>query len=202
MKRAIKIKSYSPTQLRIISGDATSTYGIIRYERGLWLLEPINKEYSVKVNGNLILESTVLEKYDKFEIAQKIFHWSDYLIEKNNQTLHKLDFLSFHGRINRANFRALSIMILGLIPVIYLAPGLILLTRKRRRFPNPTEDTELIQAIAPYVHTIGFTLLAMLAILISIKRMRDTGSKLLNLLIPIWNLKLLLFGKSNQITNE
>jgi len=201
LKRELKIESIDPTQLKIISRDGYGTYATIRYERGNWLIYPSNRNYPIKINGNSTVDSKALEKYDKICVANNTFHWSDYLIEENNQTLHKKDFLSVHGRINRANFRALSIMISGLIPVIYLAPGLVLIFRKRRRFPNPTEDTELILAITPYVHTVGFTLLAMLTILISIKRMRDTGYQQLNLLIPLWNLKLLLFSRSRQRHN-
>jgi len=200
MKKAFRIKARNSNQFRIVSENVIDAYATINYERGNWVLVPSN-ENSVIVNSAAITDFYSLQKYDIIEVGNTKFYWSDYLIEENNQTLYKKDFISYHGRINKSNFRALSLLFIGLIPIIYLSPGLILLG-KRERNPKPNEDIELIQTIAPFIHTIGFSILFLLCIIVSIKRMRDTGKNLVNLLIPIWNLKLLLFNDSKQITYE
>lgn len=103
------------------------------------------------------------------------------------------DILAFHGRINRSNYRALNILVIGMIILVYFSPGVLIGLQRRIEYAR---KIELIQLISPYIHMVGFTIVSLFFILISIKRIRDTGNGIWKLLIPFWNFKILYFDKS------
>lgn len=119
---------------------------------------------------------------------------------ESDQDLYLEDFVTYKGRINRANFRALNLLILGVSICVYFLPGIIIAIWEyfnRRKYRTIDFDTiGAIQTIGPYVYGICYFILAMFLLLISIKRMRDTGNPLWKLLIPIYNLKILYFEES------
>ncbi len=111
------------------------------------------------------------------------------------------DLFSPIGRMSRSNYRFLSLLLAGFAACTIFLPGLIValwraLTRRGSQYdltPNV-----VIQEIAPFVYLIGFSLLAIVYIFISIQRMRDAGRPFWILLIPIWNLKMLYFENSKS----
>lgn len=172
----------------------------INYIKGRWIFKKHSGDKSVWVNGEEVNEAINLDKYDLLKIYNHKIHWSDYLFEGDNQALVPRDFFSYHGRISRANFRALSLVAFGLSICIFFLPGLLVsigeYLRKKIALPKGVDTTNQIQAIAPYVYTIGYSILAMFIILLAIKRIRDTYHPTWKLLIPFYNLKLLYFDLS------
>ena len=59
--------------------------------------------------------SKQLNKKDKIRIGKQTIYWSNYLYEGENQELYLKDIFSYNGRISRPNFRALSLLAIGLI---------------------------------------------------------------------------------------
>ncbi len=120
----------------------------------------------------------------------------DIGIMEEEQDLYLRDFYSLQGTINRSNFRALSVLGIGMLIVIYFLPGVLLGGADYVLTTNDGESVlsvEMIQLIAPFVHTVGYTLLGLVYLNISQKRMRDTGRSLLWLFFPLYNLKVLFF---------
>ena len=123
-------------------------------------------------------------------------------IEKR-KTIQLKDFISVKGRVSCENFRALSILAIGLIPCIYIVPGLIWVlwnyarVGKHGDYNDWTQPGQIISISVP-VHLIGFGLLALIFLNLCVERIRDTGAKWWVILIPIWNLKVLYFDKSER----
>lgn len=160
-------------------------------------LRNVENENETYVNNIRLTQAINLSKYDKIKIANKIIHWSNYFIEEINQELTIKDFTTFHGRINKKNFRALMVLILGLIPVIYFLPALLFLKKSFIRLPNE-QQVEILLYIKPYVHGVGYITLGIFSLLVSVKRMRDTGQGLWKLIVPFENLRKLFFANSNH----
>jgi uncharacterized membrane protein YhaH (DUF805 family) len=69
----------------------------------------------------------------------------------------------------------------------------------RRRFREIEFDSvNAIQEIATLVYVFGISILAIIMLILGIKRIRDTGNPIWKLLIPICNLKLLYFEQSKK----
>ncbi len=113
---------------------------------------------------------------------------------EDEQDLYFEDFTTFKGRISRANFRALNLLVLGVAICIYFLPGfanqIIILEVELNLF------TKSIKFLISPIHIVGYILLLIFYLLLSVKRMRDTGNPLWKLLIPFYNLKILFFEES------
>lgn len=180
----------------IVKDEACKTeHAVVTYQKGSWILKNIDRKNETFINNILVTNDQELFKYDVIKIGEKKIHWSNYLNEELDQDLFAKDFISFHGRINRTNYRVLSLVVLGLSPIIYLSPGLLIFA-ERLRLISPELRLELFQIASPLIHTIGFSFLAFIVINLSIKRTRDTGEALWKLLMPIYYLKILFIKKS------
>lgn len=186
----IKQKEYAELQCHIFQ------------ERGQWIIKNIVQENPIYINDTLLENDHSLDKYDVIKVGHSKIHWADYLYEGDRQELYKEDFLSFHGRISKSNFRALTVLTIGLTICIYFLPGIIEAAysysiRRTNDMVN-YDSVETIKLIAPFVHTIGYSLLCIMFIMLSIKRIRDTGFPIWNLFIPFKNFHLLYFKDSYQ----
>lgn len=202
MKERYKIGKGSENDILLHGKNCLNAHAEIKYERGNWILLNSEEANAIYVNNEKVNAPIKLLKYDKLRICNQTIYWSDYLYEGDKQELTKKDFMSFHGRISRSNFRELSLLTFGLTICIFFLPGLLVAVWKqlnRRRFMNENTDTiETIQQIAPTVYSIGFGLLGLIFLLLVIKRLRDTGNPTWKLIIPIYNLKLLYLNKSKK----
>lgn len=200
MKKKIKIGTEKSCRIKLSENDCPNICAEIFYDKGYWLLRNLIESESVFVNNEKITEDRILDKYDKIQICGQIIHWSNYLYEGDQQELTIKDFKSINGRLSRSNFRALTLLLIGATICVFFIPGIVVAFWKyfnRRKFRSIEFDTiETIESIAPIVYSIGFGLITILLILISIKRFRDTGETTWKILIPIYNLKILFFDKS------
>lgn len=197
MRNQIEIKFIDENLYTIQNKNGQEIFATIIYRKGYWILENSNNAY-LEVNNTKIKDKIILEKRDVIKIQKCIFHWNDYIKEGNNQEIELKDLLSFHGRINRKNYRAIWLLAIGLGITVYFLPGLVVTyLESRRRYSLEKFDTiGNIQELGPYIHVPGFTLILSSMILFSIKRIRDTGKSISTLLIPLYNLKVLLFNES------
>ena len=101
-------------------------------------------------------------------------------------------------RISRSNFRALTLLSIGMAICVFFSPGLLGSIANGRRSGNPELIEEVTQNSMPIVYIIGFSIIGIALILLAIKRMRDTGNSIWKLLIPIYNLKILYFDESKK----
>ena len=196
----IKISKVNGHEYVLNDNTHNDPIALIIYSRGIWLLKIQNVFCYLYVNEKLIQESKPLQKYDIIRVGKQKFYWSNYLYEGERQTLGLRDFTSFNGRISKSNFRALSLLAFGLAICIFFLPGVLIAVWEylnRKRYSRVDFDTVCaIELIAPYVYTIGFSLLLVIFILVSLKRLRDTGNSPWKLLLPFYNLKILFFNDS------
>ena len=173
----------------------------ITYQRGYWVLKNLDQSKSIIVNDEFLSGTRNFDKYDNITIDNKTINWSNYLYEGDEQELNLKDLRTFDGRVSRSNYRALSLMFLGLAIAVIFLPGLLVAlweSKSRNRLQSATETIETMRAIGPFIHTVGFFLLASLLVLISIKRIRDVGKPIWTLIIPVYNLKVLFFDPSHK----
>ncbi len=203
MKQSIKIGTTEECRIPIRSKHCPKVCAEITYQRSIWVIESFVGSKDIIVNSKPLLEPRILEKYDVIKAYRKVIYWSDYLYEGEEQVLEMRDFTSLHGRISRANFRALSLLALGAAICVYFLPGLIIgllhALFHRSSIASELSYTESIQFITPPIHFVGYTLLALFYVLLSIKRWRDTGQKMWKIMIPFYNLWGLYFRPSRKI---
>ena len=202
MKTKYTIGKNEKNDIVIRDKNCLEFHGEIYYERGHWILKSLGEENPIFLNDKKLKASTSLNKNDKIRIGNKTIYWSNYLYEGENQELNLKDILSINGRISKSNFRALSLLSVGLVICVFFLPGLLasvwgyLYKRKFQDFDFDT--TSAIQEIAPFVYVVGFSLIGILLTILAIKRIRDTGNKLWKIIIPIYNLKILYFEESKR----
>jgi len=191
----ISIGSNSANDIFVNEKNVKEFHAIILYKRGNYFITPIS-DSDVSVNGQIIKNNYKLSKSDIFKIGKKTIHWCDYYPEGDSQEIQMSTLFDYHGRINRSNYRALFLVFIGLAICIFFIPGLIVGLISGRRRTIDFDSIEAIQNILTPFYFLGYGALLVLMILISIKRIRDTGEKIWKLLIPIYNLKLLLIDES------
>ena len=202
MSRIYKIGKGCENDIEIRDQDCPDLQAEIKYERGYWILTNLVESKTIIVNDDVIETPIKLAKNDRIRICNQTIYWSNFLYEGKNQELKLIDITSFNGRISRSNFRALSLLAFGLGICISFLPGLSVAVWEylnRGRFREGDFDSvNAIQEIAPTVYVIGFSVLIVMMILLSSKRIRDTGNSMWKLIIPIYNLKLLYFNTSKE----
>ncbi len=202
MKKQFKIGKHIENDIVIRAKDCPDFHAEINYEKGHWNLRNLVKNKAIIVNNGIIETTKRLNKSDTIKIGKQTIYWSNYLYEGDKQELYIRDIISYNGRISRSNFRALSLLSVGMVIAVYFLPGLLIAARlylNRRRFSEVEFDIGYaIQEIAQIIHTIGFMLMGIILVLLAIKRIRDTGHPIWKLLIPIYNLKILYFEPSKR----
>lgn len=202
MKKQFKIGKHIENDIVIRAKDCPDFHAEINYEKGHWNLRNLVKNKAIIVNNGIIETTKRLNKSDTIKIGKQTIYWSNYLYEGDKQELYIRDIISYNGRISRSNFRALSLLSIGMVITVYFLPGLLIAARlylNRRRFSEVEFDIGYaIQEIAPIIHSIGFMLIGIILVLLAIKRIRDTGHPIWKLLIPIYNLKILYFEPSKR----
>ncbi|MFK8102311.1 MAG: DUF805 domain-containing protein [Saprospiraceae bacterium] len=198
--KVFKLGTAADNDIQLRATQAQKRQATIRYIKGEWLLENLAPELPIYLNEIVLKDPKALNKYDRIKLADQTIHWQDYFYEGETQELITKDFKSFHGRISRSNYRALSLLTIGLIICIFFVPGILgtlysyLLNRGAIRVEMT--NIEVVQFISPYFYFLGYSLLGLLFVMISVKRIRDTGNPWWKLLLPFYNLKLLYFNLS------
>lgn len=184
----------------LLRTQAQASQAKIQLVKGRWILENLAPSVPIYLNDAILQAPQELSKYDQIKIGTQRIHWQDYYFEGDTQELIAQDFKSFHGRISRSNFRALSLLTIGLIICIFFTPGILgtaydyLINRNLAQ--GQLSSIQIIQLISPYIYFLAYSLLGLLFILISVKRMRDAGRPVWQLFLPIYNLKVLYFERS------
>lgn len=194
MKHQYRIGNSKENEIVIQDEECLSLHAEINYDKGNWFLSNLAKDIPVYLNGEKIESKKQLSKNDKIKIGKQIIYWSNYLYEGENQDLYLKDLFTYNGRISRSNFRALSLLAIGMIICVFFSPGLLGEIAGRRRSSEMVE--RITQNLAPIVYIIGFSTIGIAMILLAIKRFRDTRNPFWKLLIPIYNLKILYFDES------
>lgn len=171
MKLLFSIGSAKENDIVVKDSEALEYHSQITCIKGKWVLSNLDRASKTIVNDLNLTDDYILQKHDKIKIGNKIIYWSNYLEENANQELKFKDFTTYNGRINESNFKGLIILIIGLIPAIYFAPGLIFVTRATRRW-SEQQKTEFIQTVAPVVYILAYLVLAIFSILVIVKRIR------------------------------
>lgn len=179
-----------------IEGYANTVLARVDYEQGVWVLHNLGIK-PIQVNKKTASEPIILNKYDKIKIGNRTLYWSDYLFEGDRQKLTRRDLTTIYGRISRSNYRALIILCIGIGIAIFFAPGLIVSSHRRRTRSHEITE-EMVRSIAPEIYALGYSLLGLFILLISIKRLRDTGNSPWLILVPFVNIKHLFFTYSDK----
>ncbi|MDF1698371.1 MAG: FHA domain-containing protein [Saprospiraceae bacterium] len=200
MKTLYKIGGNDLSDNKLFNINQAKPIAEITYERGSWILKNLDSDEKLLLNDRELVEPQALKKYDVIKIGSKKNYWSDYLYEGDKQELVLVDILHFHGRLSRANFRALSILLLGIGICLFFLPGLWVAYYRylnRNRLQSIDFDPyEMIQNISPYIYGIGYLILLIVLFILVIKRMRDAKEPIWKLGIPVYNLKILYFDIS------
>jgi uncharacterized membrane protein YhaH (DUF805 family) len=197
MKNQFKIGRGKENEIVVQDKECPILHAEINYDKGNWLLNNLVKDKSVFVNGKKIEGPKELGKNDKIKIGKETFYWSNYLYEGENQELDLKEIFTYNGRISRSNFRALSLLAIGMIICVFFSPGLLGAIGQGRR-GNPEMFEAITQNSAPIIYIIGFSIIGIAMILLAIKRIRDTGNPIWKLWIPIYNFKILYFEESKK----
>jgi|GEM_PF-4679964 len=196
MKNQFRIGRDKENEIVIKDKECPNIHAEINYKKGYWYLNNLVKDKAIYVNNEKVESSKQLNKNDKIKIGRQTIYWSNYLYEGENQELDLSEIFTFNGRISRSNFRALSLLAIGMIICVFFSPGLLGSIGGRRGSSEMVEG--ITQNSMPIVYIIGFSIIGIAMILLAIKRMRDTGNPIWKLLIPIYNLKILYFDESNK----
>ncbi len=194
MKNQYRIRKGKENEFVIQDKKCPNIQAEINYEKGNWFLKNLAKEKSIFVNGEKIESPQKLNKSDKIKIGDQTIYWSNYLYEGENQELDLVDFFTYNGRISRSNFRALSLLSIGMMICVFFSPALLGAIGGRRGGFEMVE--KITKNLTPIVYVIGFSVIGITMVILAIKRMRDTGNPIWKLLIPIYSLKILYFDES------
>ena len=198
MKNQYKIGKNKENEIIIEHESCPNLHAEINYEKGFWVLNNLAKDKVIFVNDEKIEGSKQLNKNDKIKIGNQTIYWSNYLYEGENQELDLMKIFTFNGRISRSNFRALSLLAIGMAICVFFSPGLLGSMANGRRSGNLELVEKATQISMPIIHIIGFSIIVIAMLFLAIKRVRDTGNPIWKLFIPIYNLKILYFEQSKQ----
>jgi len=203
MKRKIQIGKGESCQIKLKGKNCPYVHAEILYEKGFWILKNLDESKPIFINTKQVKTSQKLNKYDRINICNQNIYWSNYLHEGDKQELIIKDFKIFNGRISRSNFRVLLLVAFGLSLGIFFMPAFLvsIWNYVDKRGNINSDSIQVMQDVGTYVFVIGYGLLSLFLILISIKRIRDTGEQPWKLLIPIYNLKLLFFDPSKDYSS-
>ena len=144
MKNQFNIGKAEENDIVIQDRNCPDLHAQINHEKGNWILSNLVKEKPIFVNNNQVEKPINLDKNDKIKICEKTIYWSNYLYEGENQELYLKDIFSYNGRISRSNFRALSLLAIGMMICVFFSPGLLGAIGKGRR-GNPELMEKIIQ---------------------------------------------------------
>ena len=188
------IGSGADCDIRIRDERIAEHHATIAYDRGEWIVRPETRDCPVEIGGAPVpTEGRALEKHDVLWLGAHKIYWTDYYVEPREQELYLRDFTTLRGRVNRSNFRALSLLCAGVAICIFFLPGLLAARASHRRLLNMEAA---VSAIYPIVYGTCYPLLGLLLVSLAVKRMRDTGFSPYLLLVPGINLYLLYFRGS------
>ena len=194
MKNKYRIGKGKENEIVIKDKACSNLQAEINYVKGYWILNNLVKDNPIYLNEEYLDSPKRLNKKDKIKIGEQTIHWSNYLYEGEHQEIELKNIFTYHGRLSRSNYRALSTLAIGLIICIFFSPGLLGKVGGRGKGQDVAE--EITQGSMPLIYIIGFSIIGIAMILLSIKRMRDTGHPIWKLFIPFLNLKILYFEKS------
>ena len=162
----------------------------------------MDKGSDVYINDSTLREPQLLSKYDVIQIDGKKYYWADYLYEGRKQTLYLKDIFSIRGRISRGNFRALTVLLLGLSACVYYLPGfagsfIMHQINKLNRDSNFSTE-EIIGILAPIIFVVGYGLILIIFHILAFKRMRDMREPVWKTFLPVYNLYLLFTKPSKR----
>ncbi len=202
MIRKYQIGNAESSEIHISNNKCPQLQAEIIYDRGNWIIHNLVERNPIYINGNEVKEPTILDKYDRLNIYDETIYWSNHYYEGDKQELNLTDLRSMNGRVSRSNFRALSLLSIGLWIAIFFIPGLLLAIWQYIA-DSPVHDLKyesvrVILDIASSVQTFLSFLLMITIILLATKRIRDSGKPIWMIFIPIYNLKLLYFDESKR----
>ena len=192
MKTIFKIGKNIGNDILVKDESCLDFHGEVNYEKGYWILKNLDQRNPIYLNGQKLESPTYLNKQDKIKIGRETIYWSNYLFEGEDQEFDFVSIFSINGRLSRSNYRALTVLAIGLTICVFFSPGLI------SSFYQPEGIENFTQRISPFIYLIGFYLIGIALLTLSIKRMRDTGHPLWKILIPLYNLKILYFEESRK----
>ena len=178
--------------------NCLSLHAEIIYDKGVWVLNNLSRQNDIYVGSRLLRDDITLLKDDIIKIGRQKIYWNDYLYEGEVQEIRVKDLFSFHGRVSRANFRALSVLALGSAICVFFLPALLDLFAPSWIIRQLYISVDSIEYTIPMVYLICYPLIVISIIMLAIKRIRDTGYPIWKLLIPGSNLKLLYLVYSNE----
>lgn len=167
----------------------------IRYTRGEYVLAYAPHDFTpVKINGRNVALPYQLAARDVIQLGSHKVYWANYREVGEEQELYYSDLTTWRGRLSRSNFRALSLLSIGLVIIWpFVAPHIVGLFFPEfvRDQMTATQLDAIWSVYLPIVLLIGYFVLLGLYTMFAVKRIRDTGHPAWKVLIPGYNLKLL-----------
>jgi uncharacterized membrane protein YhaH (DUF805 family) len=194
MKQRYTIGSKADNDIHLPSQYVDARHAVIFLQDGQWYIEDLGSKFGTfigqtKVNGPIPIPSNSLIK-----IGTEKLDWDDYLDpETEEPPVNASNILSFKGVIGRKTYQAIFVLALFTPAIVYFVLNSGLRVRGRG-YQLPLE----------YVGPTWVAIMVVLGIVflgITIRRWRDTGKPLWALLLPFYNLYVLLFIKSKQKNN-
>lgn len=198
MKKEYRIGKNKENDIQLKSEECLGVHAKVIYDKGAWVLHNLSKKNEIYIGNNIVLNTQPLVKDDVIKIGNQKMYWNDYLYEGEMQEVRLKDLFTFHGRISRANFRALSVLALGSAICVFFLPALLDLFAPSWVTWQLYVTLNSIEYTIPIVYLICYPLIAVSMIMLAMKRIRDTGNPIWKLLLPILNLRLLYFEFSKR----
>ena len=136
--------------------------------------------------------------YTSFRKHKKIYSGFRGLNFINLIEIRLKDLFTFHGRISRANYRALSLLAIGVSICVFFLPSLIFKLTYRWNSNNIEISLASTESLMPMVYLVCYPIIILVMLMLSMKRIRDTGNSIWKLILPVYNLKLLYFVYSKK----
>lgn len=170
----------------------------IYYDRGVWYLRNFDSRNPVYVGWIEVRQEILLYKDAIIRFGKQKIHWNDYLNEGETQEIRLKDLFTFHGRISRANYRALSLLAVGISICVFFLPGILEMLSYSNTIIGLNGVLITRGFSIPLIYVIAYPMILFAIIILSIKRIRNTGNPIWKLFLPIYNLKLLYFEFSKS----
>ena len=126
-------------------------HAVLLVEEGRIYIEDLGSTFGTHVNGKLIDKRTELKPKDRVRLGTQIFHWTDYIGEKetDDNPVYIKDLFSPYGLVNWQDYKVILLIVLGMVIVIPIGIPAFLAFTEHRLNRRGNNGIELMQYVKP-----------------------------------------------------
>ncbi len=189
MKQRYFIGSKADNDIHLPSQYVDARHAVIFLQEGQWYIEDLGSKFGTFIGQARVNGPTPVPPNTLIKIGTEKLDWDEYLDPEADETpINASNILSFKGEVGRKTYQAVFVLTVFSPAIVYF---LLNIGIHVRRFQLPIE-------YAGPIWTISMVVLGIVFLGLTVRRWRDTGKPFWALLLPFYNLYVLLFSKSKQ----